>query len=219
MRRGRLIHADVPVEGVPHDARLEPLFWASNVAVYAAHAAAGRTLRARWRELPVRAHESGRPVIYLAWHRFNYAAAFVIRELPEEWRPALIMHDGLASRALTHESSTWLGLDAFVFRRRSPVSPRDQIVDFVRRTRRHVFNLPDSGGPYGRMKPGIVEIARECDAILQPIAIQTRGTLTLGRTLRHVVPLPFCTLEAIAGDPLDGRTATAADCQCALDAL
>lgn len=214
-----MIHAEVPGDGPGYDTRLEPLLVASNAAVYAAHAAAGRTIRSSWQRLPAQAHETGRPVIYLAWHRFNYAAAFVMRELPAAWRPTLIMHDGLASRALTHESSAWLGFDAFVFRRRAGASPREQITDFVRGSGRHIFNLPDSGGPYGRMKPGIVEVARACDAVLQPLAIRARGALSLGRSLRHVVPLPFGSLEAIPGEPLDGRSATPDDCQAALDRL
>ncbi len=89
----------------------------------------------------------------------------------------------------------------------------------MRGSGRHIFNLPDSGGPYGRMKPGIVEVAKACDAILQPVGIHARRTLTFGRTLRHVVPLPFCSLEAVAGRPLDARDATVEACQSALDAL
>jgi lysophospholipid acyltransferase (LPLAT)-like uncharacterized protein len=127
------------------------------------------------------------------------------------------MHDGVASRALTHEASAWLGFETFVFRRRSEVAPRAQLVDYVRQSGRSIVNLPDSGGPYGVMKPGILEVARACDALIVPFVVDARPALSLGRTLRHVVPLPFARVTLRRTAPLAG--ATVDDCQRALDAL
>ena len=158
-------------------------------------------------------------MVYFTWHRFNFAAALLFRAAPTERRPVLVMPDGLASRALTHESSTWLGFDSFVFHRRAPRSPRQQIIDFVRATGRPILNLPDAGGPYLRVKPGIVEIAVACDAVLQPFIVRSRGVAVVGRTLQHVVPLPFCSLEALPGEPIDPAAATVDRCQRSLDEL
>jgi lysophospholipid acyltransferase (LPLAT)-like uncharacterized protein len=105
-----------------------------------------------------------------------------------------------------------------MFRRRSPVSARAQIIDYVRRTGRPILNLPDSGGPYGVVKPGILEVARACDAWLVPFVVDARPAAVLGATLAHVIPLPYCRIDVRRGELLDGR-ASALDCQRALDAL
>src|SRR5689334_16950717 len=98
--------------------------------------------------VPARARTEG-PIAYVAWHRYNFASTHALAQLPGPLRPTLVMHDGLASRALTHEASAWFGFETFVFRRRSPVPPRAQIVDYVRASGRSIAILPDAGGPYG----------------------------------------------------------------------
>ncbi|MGZ3429836.1 MAG: hypothetical protein ACXVCV_24465, partial [Polyangia bacterium] len=104
-----------------------------------------------------------------------------------------------------------------VFRRRSDVAPRAQLIDYMRRSGRSIVNLPDSGGPYGIMKPGILEVARACDALVVPFVVDAHPALALGRTLRHVVPLPFARVTLRRTAPL--ADATVDDCQRALDAL
>ena len=218
--RGRLVHADVP-HARSYPRALEPLCLASNAAVFALNAPAALSARIRFAEPlgPLEALARRRPLVWLTWHRFNFAATPAMRALPPALRPTLVMHDGLASRALTHEASVWLGFHTFVFRRRSPVSPRTQLVDYVRATGRPLLNLPDSGGPYGRMKPGILEVAAACDALLVPFVVDVRPSLSLGRRLRHVIPLPFATITLRRAAPLDAPSATVADCEQALASL
>jgi lysophospholipid acyltransferase (LPLAT)-like uncharacterized protein len=160
-----------------------------------------------------------RPLVWLTWHRFNFAATAALRALPAALRPTLVMHDGLASRALTHEASAWLGFETFVFRRRSAVSARAQLVDYVRSSGRSIVNLPDSGGPYGVMKPGILEVARACDALVVPFVVDARPSLTLGARLRHVVPLPWARVTLRHAAPIAAAAASVDACQRALDAL
>lgn len=81
-----------------------------------------------------------------------------------------------------------------------------------------ILNLPDSGGPYGRMKPGILEVARASNARLVPFLVTAAPALTLGKKLQHVIPLPACRLDVRRAPPLPGN-ATVEDCQRALDGL
>ena len=217
---GRLVHAEVEHAAATPRA-LEPLFVLSNASLFALHAPALWSARVAFAQpiAPLADAARTRPLVWLAWHRYNFAATAALRALPAALRPTLVMHDGLASRALTHEASAWLGFETFVFRRRSPVSPRAQLVDYMRATGRSIVNLPDSGGPYGVMKPGILEVARACDAWVVPFAVAARPSLTLGRTLRHVVPLPFARVVLARGEPIAAADATVEDCQRALDAL
>lgn len=216
---GRLVYADVP--HAPATSRaLEPLFLLSNAWLFVLHAPSLWSARVGFAEPlePLVAAARTRPLVWLTWHRFNLAATAALRALPPAIRPTLVMHDGAASRALTHEASAWLGFETFVFRRRSPVPPRTQLTDYVRRSGRSIVNLPDSGGPYGAMKPGILEVVRACDALVVPFVVDVRPSLTLGRRLRHVVPLPFARVTLRRGAPLDA-SAGVDDCQRALDAL
>ncbi|HEX9100926.1 MAG TPA: hypothetical protein VF997_01915, partial [Polyangia bacterium] len=211
---GRLVHAEVAHTAATPRA-LEPLFVLSNASLFALHAPAMLSARVVFAEplAPLVEAARVRPLVWLAWHRFNFAATAALRALPEALRPTLVMHDGLASRALTHEASAWLGFETFVFRRRSTVSPRAQLVDYVRATGRSIVNLPDSGGPYGVMKPGILEVARACGALVVPFAVAARPSLTVGRRLRHVVPLPFARVTLRRGEPLAADDAGVAECQ------
>ena len=221
--RGRLVYADVPHR--PDSTRwLDPLLLASNAALFAANALVNPTAKVVFRE-PFVPSDAGadaandkRPLIYITWHRLNYVCVPVFLSLPADVRPTLIMHDGVASRALSHHSSVWMGFESFVFRRRSTVSPREQIAHYIRSTGRPTLNLPDSGGPYGVVKPGILEVARACDARLVPFHVSAARVLSVGKTLGHEVPLPYCRIEVRRGHPLDGG-ATVDDCQRALDAL
>jgi len=204
----------------PHDTagqRLtRPAFWLTNALFLSALSPVFLTARVRWRERP--SFSDDRPALWFCWHRYGWVAYFVFGALPEGLRPTAVAHDGLLSR-LNHIAGAWLGYPTLIFSRRAEAAPRHQIIDFVRREGGHLMLLPDSGGPYGVVKPGIVEIARELDARLQPFAIRTRGAIRVGRVQRHVCALPFAALDVVCGPPIDGRTATVAVCQRALENL
>jgi lysophospholipid acyltransferase (LPLAT)-like uncharacterized protein len=198
----------------------DPLLLGSNAALFGVHLAVTPTSKVFFREpfAPAEEAASGRPRIYITWHRLNYLTMLVLNTLPRELRPTIVAHDGIASRAFSHHSCEWLGYEVFVFRRRSPVSAREQIANYMRVTRRSILDLPDSGGPYGVMKPGILEVARAANALIVPFAVDSKPTVTLGKKLRHVIPVPFSRIDVRRGPALDG-SATVDDCQRALDAL
>jgi hypothetical protein len=217
---GSIVYAEVPHRPYGWPLATWPLCFAGNAAIFALVGAAVATARVRWEpsaDVPALAHTSG-PVVFLSWHRTNYASTPALRRLPEGVRPTLVMHDGLASRALTHQSSAWLGFETFVYRRRSPVSPREQIATYVRESGCSVVVLPDAGGPYGRVKPGMLRVAAQCGAWLQPFGVRVRGAVVVGGPLRHVVPLPGASIRLRWGEPLAPGT-TVEQCQAAMDAL
>lgn len=216
---GRLVYADVPARGA-RGRWLEPLLWGSNVMLYGWHAVVTPRTEIRFREplVPEDARTDARPLIYITWHRLNFLSTPVLLSLPAEHRPTLLMHDGVASRAFSHHCTRWMGFEAFVFRLRSSVSPREQIASYVRSTGRPILNLPDSGGPYGVVKPGILEVAKACNARLVPFQVTASRALSVGSKLRHQVPLPGSRLDVRRGAPLDSD-ATRDECQRALDAL
>jgi len=58
-------------------------------------------------------------------------------------------------------------------------------------------------GPYRRAKPGALIVAREGGIPIQPWAVAARPAIRLnGRWDRHIVPLPFCRLRVLEGEPI-----------------
>ena len=217
--RGRRVEADVPHTPDP-TLWADPLLLLTNAALFGIHRVIAPTSKVVFRELFRAPEEESklRPRIYMTWHRMNYVSVLMFHALPQDSRPTIIAHDGIASRAFTHQSSEWLGYDVFVFHRRSPVSPRDQIARYITETGRPILNLTDSGGPYGVVKSGILEVARATNALIIPFCVSSTPSMTVGRKLRHMLPVPFARVDVRRGPALDGN-ATRDDCQAALDAL
>lgn len=76
-----------------------------------------------------------------------------------------------------------------------------------------------SGGPYGQVRPGFVEIARSTNALVVPIIIRGRGVMEFKHPLRHFIARPFCSLVVYTATPLDGLATNTTECQRALDEL
>jgi hypothetical protein len=220
---GRLVFPDIPHQRPAYSPWLDPLCKLTNGLIYGLIRSASGWTHFEWEPaLATRLQDErcrSRPMLMMAWHRFNYVLAGALMHLAPEERPTLLMHDGLASRALTHESSVWAGFEVFAYRRRSAVPPRTQIIDYVRSSHRPLLLLPDAGGPYGKAKPGIVEIARATGACVLPLSAQVDKAWVLGSTLNHLVPKPGARIRITVGEPLDGATLRVEDCQAALEHL
>jgi len=195
---------------------------ASNAALFGAMLPARLTARVRWAdpldELVALAR-SGRKMIFVALHRYGYVVYMVFgRHVPAALRPTVIGHDGLLSRGQTR-AGEWSGYPVFEYRRSAAERPRAQIASFLRQSDAPLLLLPDSGGPYGVVKPGVLEIARRTDAVLVPFAVDARRALVWGHEMRHVVPLLGCRLTVRRGPVLEGRATSRDALQAALEAL
>ncbi len=193
-----------------------PAFAATNAVFFGAFLPIALTCRLRWEQVPT--FPDDRQVVYYCWHRYAWVAYLLFGGLPPHLRPTAIAHDGVLSR-INQRAGAWMGYPTLVFARGAAESPRAQIIEHARRAGCHLMLLPDSGGPYGQVKPGLVEIAQALGAWLQPFAVRTDGKVEVGAAQRHVCPLPFARVEVRVHDPLDGREATVEQCQRALEAL
>ena len=75
------------------------------------------------------------------------------------------------------------------------------------------------GGPYGRVKEGLLDIAQATGALLVPVTIRGRRIVRLNRPITHYVPLPFCSLVVHNGEPLDAQRLSTMQCQETIDRL
>jgi lysophospholipid acyltransferase (LPLAT)-like uncharacterized protein len=202
---------------------LEPSVYIANLAAASCLYPAWRTRRIRWEpdvgQLIRLFKDRLRPVICFAWHAYELNGVCVFRDFPRDLVPLAIGHDGSASRAL-QQSVAWYGFPIWVYRRRSPIQPKAQIVSLLRAERGVIGVFVDSGGPDGQVRPGFLEVARASEALLVPMAWHARPGLVLrAPRRRYCLPLPFSRITAYHGQPLDGIHATLADCRDALEAL
>lgn len=220
--RGRISFASVPAETPWHRPLAQPLVYLSNAALAAWIYPCWKTVRTRWEppldDLVRTVRSTGRPLIFYSWHAYEPVTLCAFRDVPPEMMPTGIGHDGVLSRMLQHATARF-GFRLWVYRRNSPIPPKQQIIEMVRSRRCNIGLFADAGGPYGRVKPGLPEIARATDAWLVPLTIRGKPVVELRRPWHYVFPLPFCTLTVVHGDPIDGSTATLPRCQDGLDAI
>jgi len=209
--------ADVPHEPAPWWERLlEPVVFGVNLTVAAFMYVPWRTARVRWAPpldgLLARMARTNRPFILYTWHAFELLTLCTSKTLPSAMGLMGIGHDGIRSRML-QRTMTWYGGRIWVYRRHSPIAPRQQIVEMMRREGAHIAIVADAGGPYGQVKPGLAELARDTAAFLVPFAVRGRGVVWIRRPVRQGIPGPFARLEGLWGEPRDGRDATVSECK------
>jgi len=219
-RRGRISFASVPSDTTWYRPLYQPLVFLSNVAMAAWIYPCWRTVRIRWipplDELAQCAERTGRPLVFYSWHAYEPLTLCAFRDVPPEMMPTGIGHDGLLSRML-QQASAWFGFRLWIYRRKSPIRPKHQIIEMVQTRGCNIGLFADSGGPYGRVKPGLPEIARATNAWLVPLVVRARPLIRLRRPWHYEFPLPFCRLWAHHGNPIDGHDATVDVCQEALE--
>jgi hypothetical protein len=220
----RLIRfSDVPHRARVLDVLLEPLVYLSNLVVASSLYPAYRTSRIHWEpdaaELIRLFKERSRPIMCFTWHAYELNGFCAFRDFPRDLVPLVIGHDGPLSRAL-QQSASWYGFSVWVYRRRSPIQPKAQIISLLRADRPVIGVFPDSGGPDGHVRPGFLEVARAAEALLVPMLWHARPVLTVRPApRRYCLPVPFSSILACYGEPIDGVHATADDCRSALEVL
>jgi hypothetical protein len=215
--------SDAPHQVRVLDVLLEPLVYLSNLAVASSLYPAYRTTRVRWEpaaaELVRLFRERSRPIICFAWHAYELNSFCAFRDFPRDVAPLAIGHDGPLSRAL-QQSASWYGFPVWVYRRRSPIPPKAQIINLLKAERPVIGVFPDSGGPDGQVRPGFLEVARAAEALLVPMAWYARPVLAVRPApRRYCFPVPFSSVLACYGQPIDGVHATADECRSALELL
>jgi len=220
--RGRISFAAVPAETLWYQRYSKPLVLLSNFLLAAWIYPCWRTVRVSWQpsldSLARLTADTGRPLIFYSWHAYEPITICAFRDVPPEMRPTGIGHDGVLSRML-QQATAWFGYRLWIYRRHSPVRPKQQIIDMVRARGCNIGLFADAGGPYGHVKPGLPEIARETDAWLVPLVVRARPVIMLRWPRRYGFPVPFGALHACHGAPIDGRETTVAVCQAALEAV
>ena len=219
---GRISFAAVPFDEPPwYKVLLAPLVVLSNALLVLWIYPCWRTAKIRWSpsldRLTELVRDTNRPLIYYSWHAYEPLTLCALRDFPAELQPTGIGHDGVLSRML-QRATAWFGYRVWVYRRKSPIRPRQQIIEMINERRCNIGLFADAGGPYGKVKPGLAEIGQATESWLVPIVVRGRPTLGLKWPRRYQFPLPFCSLVAHLGEPIDGRAVTVERCQDALEA-
>jgi lysophospholipid acyltransferase (LPLAT)-like uncharacterized protein len=219
---GRLVHLSPRDRGALDDVLLDPLLLLTNCAFAACLLPYLSTAVVRWDRPPekliARAAAEKRPLIYYTWHAYTWLSVAAFKGFPGAVVPAILAHDGWRSR-FNQRAYAWFGFPVWVYSRHAPTRPKEQIADALVTRGGHLALAADSGGPYGRVKKGLLDIARASGSLLVPLTFHGRGVVRLRRPVTHYVPLPFCSLVVYDGEPLDARRVSIAQCQEAMDRL
>ena len=217
----RIYYSSAPYEDHRFPAVLRPLLLISNLLAAAWIYPCRKTARISWTpelgSLLELLRNRTRPVIFYSWHAYEPLLIVAFRGFPDDLVPLGIGHDGWPSLAF-HRAVAWFGIPVWVYRRKSSVPPRQQLIDFISASpdKRIVGLITDAGGPYGEAKGGLLDVARATKALLVPIAVRSRPVLFSRLPRRYAWPLPFARLEPHYGEPVDGSTATLDQCEKAL---
>jgi hypothetical protein len=107
------------------------------------------------------------------------------------------------------QTAAWFDFPIWAYRRRSPVPPKTQIINFLKAERPVIGVFVDSGGPDGQVRQGFLDVARAAEALLVPLAWHVRPALVLRLPRRrYCFPGPFSRIRAYYGQPIDGVGAT-----------
>jgi len=144
--------------------------------------------------------ENNPRVVFFTWHRNNWIYCGLTLSAARFKFTRLIGNDKWIS--LAHGlAGALLGFRFFFFRLGSKNTRIDQIARYVKEGN-SVMLLPDSGGPYGKIKRGLVKVALTSDALLVPVSFECDRKIVLGRTLRQWIMLPWTTIKVTVGDPI-----------------
>lgn len=222
IRPGRLVHLHPTHPGAVDTVVLDPLLFLTNCAFAACMLPYLSTAVVRWERPPSRLFERAaaedRPLIYYTWHAYTWLSVAAFREFPGWAVPAILAHDGWRSR-LNQRAYAWFGFPVWVYGRHSSIRPKKQIADALVNHGGHLALAADSGGPYGRVKKGLLDIAQASRSLLVPLIFRGHRVVRLRRPVTHYVPLPFCSLVVHDGEPLDAQRIGITECQEAMDRL
>lgn len=201
---------------------LNPFYILTNVLFFLVYYPCLKTSRITWNpdyEDWLAAHaRSDRPLIYYTWHAYSWWFISAVMALPAKDRPVGISNDGIMSR-MNSGSSTWFGVDMVEFRRHAADAPREQIARFVDESGRSIMIFPDAGGPYRRIKPGLITIARATGSGIVPVVLDVRPRVPFGFRMKHLLPVPFARLRVRLGEPIDPVDVTPASLAAELETL
>jgi lysophospholipid acyltransferase (LPLAT)-like uncharacterized protein len=219
----RLIRfSNSPYQARALDALFEPLICCINIVVGGWLYPAWRTARVQWEpdvaELIRLFNEQSRPIICYAWHKYELIGICAFRDFPQDSTPIAISHDGFWSRSL-QQIGVWYDLPVWVYRRRSPIKPKDQLINLLKRERPIIGLFPDSGGPDSHIRSGFVDVAQATGALLIPMVWHSRPVLIFRSPRRYYFPIPFSRVIAYYGRPIEGTCVTSNDCRNALEEL
>jgi hypothetical protein len=166
-----------------------------------------RLLRLSMRRLPVAEGAIPRNAIVYLFHSDVYAYE-VTHDL---WRRLLSAGDAYLGyhglKSYMGSLTPYLdGLRCMRYDRRNKSRPMAQILSFLSRNPGRFILRTDAGGPYGRVRKSLVEMALATHRPLVPMRqVASRSLIVFG----HHIPLPGATIETRIGAPIEPHTLTA----------
>lgn len=150
---------------------------------------------------PIHRCKKGTPIILYSWHRNSSYLCYLVYMVRALQNVTFIGNDYLSSLISTIPMS-FFGFLIFSFSRRRPLSGTEQISEYLK-TNKTILLFPDSGGPYLKVRKGLIRMAQASGAMVIPIAATARPRFVVGCRMRHRYPFPGAKLNCMAGKPVE----------------
>ncbi len=140
------------------------------------------------------------PTILFSWHQ-NTFLTLVLARRARFCRGAIgLTNDRLASLIVTL-SATLFGYRMFIYTLRNKKNRVEQVTQCFNFGNPLII-MADGGGPFFKLKPGLIKTALESKAKLVPVAFRIEKGLELGKVRKHRWPLPFSGIHCLIGQPV-----------------
>lgn len=154
--------------------------------------------------------EQGRPIIYAGWHSHNFLTILsYYSEIQKLGRGAIIVPDNLNGRTMEYYGSRSNLHVTVVNAALGPSQWARATITLIKliRSGYHALLSPDGpDGPAYEVKPGIVYIGQQTDALIIPASAAASRSITLRRRWdQHLVPLPFSRAVVYFGPPIETK--------------
>jgi lysophospholipid acyltransferase (LPLAT)-like uncharacterized protein len=141
------------------------------------------------------------PVILYTWHQNTFLTLLLAMQVASCRRSIGLTNDRLASLLVTLPA-TFFGYRMFVFTLRNKENRVHQVSECFKHGN-PMLMMADGGGPFFKLKPGLLKTAAASQAQLVPVAFRLTRGVELGKTRRHRWPAPFSTVDCLVGAPVD----------------
>ena len=153
------------------------------------------------------AQESGKPIIFAAWHGMTMMlAGFFLKHLADTSKLVLMMPDDRRGEALKRWA---LRINARPYPMNlegdDSMSMARQFARLMRLVRQGYMTYVTPDGPHGpayEMKPGIAFLAQKTGAVLLPLGAFTRQGFRLNRWDQYTVPYLFARIHLSISAPI-----------------
>lgn len=166
------------------------------------HELHGLTLRrGRLQASSLRENLGRAPLLLYTWHGNWSLFIFAMRKFPLLRKVSCVGHNHFIS-LLFGVPLSYFGYRVYCFFLNGILTPTEQLAEPLLNNRALAI-APDSGGPYLKLKPGIIRLTQLTGAQLLPVVAHSDSDVMLSHRMHHRFPRLGSKIHCLIGKPVD----------------